>query len=120
MKVYIAAPWQLREDAKALGDRLTTAGIEITARWLTEPDGQSDLDGAVMDLEDIDRSDALILLNPAEWAAKGTGGRHFECGYAHARGQRSLGILGVRSNVFHHLFTLFADETELLECLQTS
>ena len=116
MKVYIAAPWELREDAKALGDRLTAAGIEITARWLTELDGQSDLDGAIMDLEDIDRSSALILLNPAEWAAKGTGGRHFECGYAHAR-ELSIGILGVRSNVFHDLFTLFADETELIECL---
>lgn len=118
MKVYIAAPWQLRDEARALGERLTAAGVTVTARWLIEPDGQAERDGALMDLVDIDCSEALVLLNPAGWEAKGTGGRHVECGYAHAKGL-SVGILGVRSNCFHTLFTLFADEAELLECLLT-
>ena len=118
MKVYIAAPWQLRDEAQALGGRLIAAGMIITSNWLEEPEMSFDAESATTDLNDIEASDALVLLNPAGWESKGTGGRHFECGYAHARGL-SVGILGVRSNIFHNLFTLFADETELLECLQT-
>ena len=115
MKVYIAAPWELREEAKALGDRLTAADIEITARWLTEPDGQSEVDAAAIDLVDIDRSSAIVLLNPAGWEVKGTGGRHFECGYAYAR-DLPIFILGTRSNVFHHTLHCVS-EAETITCL---
>lgn len=104
MRVYIAAPWPLQRQADTVRHYLEALdGVVVTARWLDLPAFAPDSeDGARLCLEDIDRSDVVLLINPPEWAERGTGGRHFECGYALAKGKRIV-IWGVWSNTFHRL-----------------
>ena len=102
LSVYIAAPFQLRELARDAMLTLEALGFPVTSSWL-RVDDMPDTDAAArMDLADVDRADVLVLLNPEDWRTTGTGGRHSEFGYAHARGKH-LFIVGVRSQVFHHL-----------------
>lgn len=102
-RVYIAAPWPLKRAAGVLAAELTRAGLIMTARWIGKPDDTPNTAAeARIDLEDIDDADVVVLMNPAGWEDIGTGGRHFESGYAIAKGKRFF-VLGVRSNVFHHL-----------------
>lgn len=100
--VYIAAPFELRAEAQALMVKLEREGFVVTSQWL-RIDDMPDSDGAArLDLEDIDRAHALVLLNPEGWRTTGTGGRHSEFGYAYAQGKQ-LFVVGVRTNVFHYL-----------------
>lgn len=106
VRVYVAAPWPLKHQAEKVGRLLAQRGAVVIARWLTLPDTPQDDDaGARMDLADIDASDALVLINPAEFVQAGTGGRHVEFGYALGKG-KAVHIYGVRSNVFHQLSTV--------------
>lgn len=100
MKVYVAAPYQLRPSAVGLKKAIERLGGVVTSRWLTRQGGESNR-AARMCLADIDAADVLVALNPATWATAGTGGRHVELGYALAREKRVL-LVGVRNNVFHH------------------
>ena len=101
MKVYIAAPYELRDEAVRIKATLEAEGQEVTSRWLTQLDEEGDK-GARMDLADVARADVLLLLNPEEYRRSGTGGRHCEFMHAWTLGKR-VTILGVRSNIFHHL-----------------
>lgn len=100
--IYIAAPFQLRTVAQALQMRLEAEGFVVTSSWLqgdVMPDEQA---ATVIDhLGDIDRADGLVLLNPQEWADAGTGGRHFETGYAYNAG-KAVFVVGARTQVFHY------------------
>lgn len=101
MKIYIAAPFELRDEAIAAGQVLKARGHEITSTWLRDPGVNDDI-WARIDLGDVKRADALVLLNPEDYRNSGTGGRHAEFGYAIALGKR-LVVVGVRSNIFHQL-----------------
>ncbi len=101
MKVYIAAPYPLRSEARDLGLTLRNLGHHVTSRWLLKDDDSSDAT-AQMDLDDVDRADVLLLWQPGEWANKGTGGRHVEFGYALAIGKPVV-VFGSKTNVFHYL-----------------
>lgn len=101
MKVYIAAPYPMREEAIALMLQLETAGHEVTSTWLKSPDEMKD-EYARLDLADVARADALVAFNPAGWEEKGTGGRHVEFGYALAL-NIPVFLIGAKSNIFHHL-----------------
>lgn len=101
-RIYIAAPFQLRDEAQHLMTLLELDGHVVTSQWLRIDDMPDTDASARMDLEDIDRADALLLLNPAEWRTDGTGGRHVEFGYAYAKG-KTLFVVGARTNVFHYL-----------------
>lgn len=97
--VYIAAPFELQKVARAARTALGTAGIAVSSRWLDV--GADDSDAvARLCLEDVAAADALVAINPREWARLGTGGRHVELGYALALGKRIV-IVGARTNVFH-------------------
>ena len=117
---YVAAPFELRDQARLLRDAVQATGRVCTASWIDEPAGQDDAQGALIDLRDIDDADVLILLNPEGWERRGTGGRHVETGYALASIGR-VAIVGVRSNIFHHLgedvVDVFATTEELLAWL---
>lgn len=103
MKVYIAAPFELRKDAEALQLRLQDDGITVTARWIMEEGAdQISHEWATNDLSDVARADILLLLNPPEFKRSGTGGRHVEFGYALALNKKVL-VVGVASNIFHSL-----------------
>jgi nucleoside 2-deoxyribosyltransferase len=54
-----------------------------------------------MDLADIRRADVMLLINKEEWENKGTGGRHFETGYAIAH-QIPVLIYGKRSHALQY------------------
>jgi nucleoside 2-deoxyribosyltransferase len=115
--VYIAAPYPAREAAIDLMATLDAAGFEVTSSWLVEDDMLTD-EFARKDLDDIDRADALVAMNPPEWAERGTGGRHVEFGYALAQG-KPIVLVGARSNIFHHLMTVHVvTEDELVDTLR--
>jgi len=107
-RVYIAAPYPIRDVAIALMRRLEVSGCEVTSTWLKAPDKLSD-EFARVDLADVARADVLIALNPDGWQERGTGGRHVEFGYALALGKPIL-LIGQRANIFHHLSTVKAVE----------
>ena len=105
-KVYIAAPFQLLKEAVQLRAQLAVVGIESTARWIdinVVQGASKSIELAQMDLDDIRASMAIVLINPPQFANKGTGGRHVEIGYALGIGHPFFFVLGVKSNIFHEL-----------------
>lgn len=101
MKIYIAAPYEMRQVAVSAMKELEARGDEITSTWLKQLDEEGEK-SARQDLEDIYRADVLLAINPESWRRKGGGGRHAEFGYALALGKKMV-LLGVRSHIFHHL-----------------
>jgi hypothetical protein len=101
-RVYIAAPWELQQDAKAFGAALEQAGVTVTASWLGAESEQLTDEWAWNCLRDIVTCDVLLAWNPEEWARIGTGGRHVEFGYALALFKTVI-VVGARTNIFHHL-----------------
>lgn len=102
LSVYIAAPFQLRATAQLVRSGALSLGLISTARWLDVDLENWNDEWARKDLDDLDRAQILLLVNPADWATEGTGGRHVELGYAIAR-RKTIVLLGARTNIFHHL-----------------
>lgn len=113
MTVYISAPYELRDYAVQLRRDLFERGVEVIARWIDSevPDYnpqamQATMDRnarwACVDIEDLEQADVMVLVNPAEWRHKGSGGRHVETGIALGNGVPVV-IVGERTNVFHYL-----------------
>lgn len=100
VRVYIAAPYQLKDEALALRRRLILLGVYVTARWLLETEENS-ARSAQLCLDDVDDAAIVLAISPEAWANRGTGGRHVELGYAIARGKRVI-VIGHRTNVFHY------------------
>jgi nucleoside 2-deoxyribosyltransferase len=63
-----------------------------------------------MDLDDIDRADALVLMTMPVGTMFSSGGRMVELGYAIGTGKRIF-ILGPRENIFCHLPRVIQCET---------
>lgn len=109
MTVYIAAPFVHREIAKAAREYLAGHGIGCTSRWLDSHAPGDDMSNSVLmmnealeDLYDINKADALVLLNYPELARAGGGGKHVEFGYAVAM-KIPVYVIGKRTTVFHFL-----------------
>lgn len=106
MKVYIAAPWPIRDEAIQAMLILERQGHFVTSRWLKVEEDDTDPyvleKAAYEDLANIREADALLLLHPEDWHNKGTGGRHVEFGYALALAKQII-IVGRKTNAFHHL-----------------
>lgn len=118
-KVYIAAPFPLLKDAVQLRAQLAVVGIESTARWIDlnqKAEGQTAIEYAQHDLDDVRAAHAVVLINPPMFANKGTGGRHVEIGYALGIGHPFFFVMGVKSNIFHELpqALIVATVTELV------
>ena len=129
MKVYLAAAWSRRLEIKAVAERLTDLGVEVTSRWLTEAGlatKASDKflrESAYVDLADVDAADAIVRFtdnSTADFVAKQliSGARMVEFGYAKARG-KTLYVVGGKQNVFDHLDGIvhLADINELIALL---
>lgn len=101
MKIYIAAPYPIRDHAIDVMHDLESQGHVITSRWLKAPDELTD-EHARKDLDDVREADMLLALNPPGWEDKGTGGRHVELGYAIALSIPVM-LVGARTNIFHYL-----------------
>lgn len=103
MKIYLAAMWSERDATRNRSIAVQMDGHEVTSRWLNPNiDNQGEAAGAEMDLEDIDRSDVLILFTLPLGTMYSGGGRQWEAGHAHAKGKRVI-ICGDREHVFCHL-----------------
>lgn len=109
IKVYLAADYNLKDELYILALILEAAGLEVTSRWIrakNEPitwlSQERRRECSVMDLEDIRAADVFVIVNPAAFAEKGTGGRHVELGYALGIGKPVI-VSGARTNVFHSL-----------------
>lgn len=107
LRVYIAAPFELREAAVDLRAGLAAFGIGCTARWIDNPDNTYTTDWAQRCLDDVVRCDILLALNPQEFARSGTGGRHAEFGAALILKKPTL-VIGARTNIFHELSAVTA------------
>ena len=130
MKIYLASMFSDKDRVKQRAAELSILGIECTSRWASEmvPHNVTIKDlpveyheeTAVADVEDILRSDKVVLTIPepqllvdAPVASAARGGRHFESGLVYGlilaqaldggRPTRELVILGRRENVFHYL-----------------
>lgn len=105
---YVAAPFGRKEEARFARKRLEASGIAVKARWIDNhhPNEAVNKEIACLeanhDLEDIAASDILVLVHYPEFAKEGTGGKHFECGYAVALG-KPVFVVGQPTSVFHHL-----------------
>lgn len=107
--VYIAAPYELREEAQAAMHALTARGHHVTSQWLRIHDTLTDAH-ARKDLRDIHAATVLLVLNPEPFRQAGTGGRHVELGYALAHGKRII-VVGPRTNIFHYLYEVEQSDT---------
>lgn len=124
LRVYIAAPYLVRDELRAHADELELIGMKVTSRWLDEQIkiGRDTIgaatgvdDGSVTthcwhDQADIDEADVLVMFTGdavIDLLADGTayetlhsGGRHVETGYALAKGKTVI-VIGEPENVFH-------------------
>ena len=104
MKIYVAALYSTKDTEATLAKRVIEgAGHECTSQWITGgEDGRSRSEAAIMDLNDVWRADALILLTlPLGTLYKG-GGRCVEFGYALGLGKK-VAVVGDYENIFCHL-----------------
>ena len=114
MKVYLAGAWSRREEIDEVAVRLRKLGVTVTSNWLTEETAQQTgafekflRDRAYLDLNDVDEADVIVRFAdefegdtvPKHFVS---GARHFEFGYAKARG-KALFVVGGKQNVFDRL-----------------
>jgi nucleoside 2-deoxyribosyltransferase len=102
MKIYLAALFGRRPEMETVADKLKSHGFEIASSWVYGgEDGLTREDIAILDLKDVDASDAVMSFTQPYRSMSSGGGRHVEFGYGLAKGKRCI-LIGERENVFHH------------------
>lgn len=114
MKIYVATRFTARTGlARRVAEQLMAMGHEVTSRWILEEDHvkHSRMENALVDLEDVDRADALLYLtepwinwsptpgDPRGWGRGG--GMWLETGYALKAGKMVF-RMGEAVTVFCH------------------
>ena len=107
--VYLASRFQARAEIADVAQVLRDRGIIVTSRWLEEadvnvldnPDPVACMAIAERDYEDIDRADVVVVFSPKSRHGTGSGGFHWEGGYAKGQGKPVI-VCGERENVFHY------------------
>ena len=128
MKVYLAAPYQQKDQINIYAAQLRAGGVEVTSSWLDEthkPTVQmheltsaEHLEYAVRDVADIRKAKIFVLFtDPTKTVFRA--GRHVEFGIAVERGMPIYVVGAEFENIFHHLpkvlhFTEWSDLRELL------
>jgi hypothetical protein len=105
-RVYIAAPWKHKRQAKKVANQVAERGYEVTSSWIDLPDDGStyEKDPAYMaseaerDLLDLTESHIMLYLNLDKSEGKAT-----ELGWALRGGMPVYVIGGKQGNVFLHL-----------------
>jgi len=110
MKIYLAAPFNLKDILRERAKLIRKKGHEVTSGWLMErinskkdiEPGENYRKHAERDIRDIDRSDLFVLftVDPREFIKRG--GKHFEAGYAYAKGI-PVEVIGPNENIFYFL-----------------
>lgn len=118
--IYIAAPFQNRDDARKKRDFLVGKGHVVTSRWIDTPFQGDDtltpeqrVAEARMDLEDISRADVFVVLTDPRPIGVG---HHVEFGYALAIGLEMV-VIGPSKSIFHDLATRYETWEEALEAI---
>jgi Domain of unknown function (DUF5664)/Nucleoside 2-deoxyribosyltransferase len=129
MKIYIAARYSRKMDARVLSETLRLYGYGITSTWIEEPESPnvqlSEVSSATLtnyaerDIEEINAADVFLLLSDPSTEAHPRGGKHVEFGYAYAKGKRCI-VYGPTENIFHMLpdITVVSTRTALLDELR--
>ena len=101
MKIYVAAPWVRKMEARNVAYAFADAGYDITSRWLwLHGDSEDDhvkATEAQNDVDDVDAADVLVLVNLEK-----SEGKAVETGMALAT-HKPIVLIGERSNIFHYL-----------------
>jgi hypothetical protein len=103
MKIYLAAKYDQMLKMREVRDHLVEDGHEVTAQWVDGKEANdSATSAAIMDVEDVRRSDALLAFSNPRGTLHTGGGRHVEFGIALERGML-LVVVGPRGeHVFHN------------------
>lgn len=108
MRIYIAASFTQRDtEATNMKRCLLAAGHEVTSRWLDPLHQKHNSYGmedkfASMDLADIRRSEAMVIITEGDDKQTTKGGRHTELGIALER-HIPIFLYGPKEQVFHNL-----------------
>lgn len=93
VKVYIAAPWAHREEAKTVRDKFVAKGFTVTSRWLDVDETTcSPVEEAHNDLVDILEAGVMVVLNLEK-----SEGKAFEQGFAMAH-EKPIFVIGDPAN----------------------
>ena len=117
--VYLAGPWANRDEVRQAREQLQRAGIQVNAQWLdvemkegagdtAESQAAAGYDMAAeakRDLDDIDDSDMIVVMNLQK-----SEGKAVEQGLALERGMPVV-VVGRRTNVFQYLPQVTVVET---------
>lgn len=118
MNVYLAARYERRLELVGYAEDLRDLGHVVTSRWLHGNDALPVPEQVRMDLEDIDRADAVVSFTESP-GIYSRGGRHVEFGYALAKGKRLI-LVGPPENIFQAAcaFEQYLDFGELLAAMR--
>jgi hypothetical protein len=114
LRVYLAAPYQMKDFIIGRAAQLRACGIQVTSSWLNEPHSSSTKPSelpaeerrayAIQDVADVFAADIVVFQDDSHIRRAG---RHVEFGIAVAIGQtRPMPIFVVgaeRANIFHFL-----------------
>lgn len=122
MRVYIAAPWVRKADARMARERLQQEGMLVTSRWLDSPEYPQDAADIMRreshdNLIDIRVSDVLLVLNLEK-----SEGKAFEQCYAYCHSIPVV-VVGKPTNVFQYLpsgFTLVDTIDDAVETIRAT
>jgi len=120
LKAYLAAQYARRDELREHKAVLEPLGIEVTSRWLDEQEPLNSQMGektddwyvetATIDLEDVDRAEAVIFFSENPRVGIPRGGRHVEFGYALGT-SKPIYVIGPKENVFHYIDRVYHFET---------
>ena len=116
--IYLCGRYARRAELLDYKAELEAADFGVTSRWLLEKGADIMLiddtidrrvHDAQVDIADILAADAIVQFSdePVEYSPHphaARGGRHFELGFAFARGLLCI-VVGPRENIFHYLPT---------------
>lgn len=112
MLIYLASSFSRQDEMQIVARRLEQFGHFITSSWLYEDQSlgvqaKRLRNCAIQDLADVDACSLFIrfaddLSEPKVPSHLATGARHFEMGYAAARG-KPLVVVGGRNSIFDFL-----------------
>lgn len=104
MKIYIAAKYAKRFELRELFLAVENLGHTCTSRWIWgDEEGKTTEGAAVMDVEDVLRSDCLVFIGEPRSSKNYGGGRWFEFGLAYGHKKRCICVLDMSVVDGNHL-----------------
>ena len=101
MRIYLAAPWARRDDARAAKAQFQTAGFTVVSTWTEQQDTENPLQmslNAQSDEQQLLSAEAIVLLNLCKSEGKAT-----EWGIARQAGKLCVLVGPQEGNIFYHL-----------------